>query len=116
MKKFPSEQQEQFVLAHWLRLKNIPHHHSPNGGYRNPIEAAKFKRLGTSPGFPDIFIPEPRKGHHGLFLELKRVKGGVLSESQAQWGELLIKNGYAWHEPRGAEEAINIITDYLGIK
>ena len=113
MAKIPTEQQEQFVLAHWLRLNKIPHHHSPNGGYRNPIEAAKFKRLGTSAGWPDLIIPKARKGYHGLLLELKRLKGGVLSEAQAYWRDLLISEGYAWHEARGAEEAIKIIENYL---
>lgn len=109
----PTEQQEQFVLVHWLKKNNIPHHHSPNGGRRDPIEAAKFKRLGTSAGFPDIFVPLQRKGRGGLFLELKRASGGVLSEAQTIWRDLLILEGYAWYEAKGFEEAKKIVQEYL---
>lgn len=109
----PTEQNEQFVLAAWLRKNNIPFHHSPNGGRRDYLEAVKFKRLGTSAGFPDIFIPISRKSSHGLFLELKRVSGGRLSDSQLIWRDLLLREGYAWYEAKGAQEAIKIVEDYL---
>ena len=110
-----SEDAEQFILVNWLLRHQIPHHHSPNGGYREIAEAAKFKRLGVSAGFPDIFIPVPRKGCGGLFIELKRVSGGRLSEAQRGWGDLLIKNGFAWHEAHGSEVAIRIVMDYFGM-
>lgn len=109
----PTEQQEQFIVHAWLTKKGIIHNHSPNGGYRNPIEAAKFKRLGTSSGFPDLEMPYARKGHHGLYIELKRQSGGKLSENQIWWGKFLIEQGYAWYEARGADEAIKIILDYF---
>lgn len=109
----PTEQQEQFVAVAWLRKMNIPHHHSPNGGYRDYREAAKFKRLGTSAGFPDIFIPKARKGYHGLYIELKRVSGGKLSEAQEWWRDLLLAEGYAWHEAKGATEFIQFVENYL---
>lgn len=111
--KAPTEQQEQFVAHAWLTKKNVIHHHSPNGGYRNPIEAAKFKRLGTSAGFPDLFIPYPRKGYHGLFIELKRVSGGKLSPEQVKWGEFLQRQGYAWYEAKGFADVEKIVKDYF---
>jgi hypothetical protein len=112
-KAVPTEQHEQFVVVAWLRKMNVLVHHSPNGGYRNPIEAAKFKRLGVSAGFPDLFLPYARKGRYGLYIELKRVSGGRLSEYQEFWRDHLLKEGYAWFEAKGAEEAINIVKDYL---
>jgi len=108
-----TEQDEQFVAAAWLKKNNIPHHHSPNGGYRDIREAAKFKRLGTSAGFPDFWIPLARKGHHGLYIELKRLFGGVLSEHQQYWRDLSLKEGYAWFEAKGADELIRIVQEYL---
>ena len=33
---------------------NVVWWHTPNGGKRGPIEAARFKRLGVLAGFPDI--------------------------------------------------------------
>lgn len=110
----PTEQDEQFVAAAWLRRMNIPHHHSPNGGYRNPIEAAKFKRLGTQPGFPDFWIPLMRKGYGGLYIELKRQYGGVLSEHQKYWRDLSRREGYAWYEAKGASQLMEIVKNYLG--
>ena len=50
-------------------------HHSPNGGKRNAREAAKFKRMGTRSGFPDLFLAYPNKQYAGLFIELK-AEGG----------------------------------------
>jgi hypothetical protein len=111
----PTEQQEQFVVHAWLVRRGIIHNHSPNGGYRDLIEAAKFKRMGVSPGFPDFEIPYPRKGHHGLYIELKRMMGGKLSEFQMQWRDFLVGQGYAWFEAKGADECIKIISDYLDI-
>ena len=109
----PNEQQEQFVAIAWCHRNNIVVHHSPNGGYRDVREAAKFKRLGTSAGFPDLILPYMRKGYGGLYIELKRVYGGKLSEHQEWWRDHLIKEGYAWYEAKGAEECIKIIRDYL---
>lgn len=114
-RKYPTEQQEQFKLVYWLKLQNIFFYHIPNGGYRNPIEAAKFKRLGVTPGIPDICVPtpRPRKGYHGLYIELKTVLGGVISESQQECIDILIRNGYKVSVCKGADEAIETIKDYL---
>jgi len=112
----PSEFQEQCKLVVWLRKKRIVHHHSPNGMKSSYHEGAKFKRLGTMPGFPDIIIPYARKGYHGLYIELKRVSGGVLSESQKWWRDFLAKEGYAWHEAKGCSQAKQIICDYFGLQ
>lgn len=114
--KVPNEQQEQFWFVAWLKRNEVRHYHVPNGGFRNAIEAAKFKRLGVSAGVPDICIPYARKGRHGLYIELKRVSGGKLSESQVEWGEFLKSQGYAWHEAKGAREAIRLTCEYLDIK
>lgn len=45
--------------------------HTPNGGNRNALEGAKFKRMGVLPGVPDILIPKPNKQYNGLCIELK---------------------------------------------
>jgi hypothetical protein len=52
--------------------------HPANGGYRKPIEAAIFKRLGVVPGVPDVFIV-----HNGrcFALELK-AEGGRATDKQ----------------------------------
>jgi len=110
-----TEEEEQFTVHWWLMQRNIIHHHSPNGGYRNAQEGLKFKRLGVSPGFPDFIFPYARQGYHGLFIELKRVKGGKLSEYQKWWRDFLMKGGYAWFEAKGAKDCIKIVCDYLNL-
>lgn len=116
LRAFPTEQQEQFRVVAWIHRQNLIVHHSPNGGYRDYREGAKFKRLGVSAGYPDLHLPYARKGFHGLFIELKRVKGGRLSDPQIFWRDFLMKEGYAWYEAKGADECINIIQDYLDLQ
>ncbi len=109
----PPEQDEQIVFADWLRAKKIKFSASANGGSRHLLEAVKLKRMGVSKGYPDVSIPLARKGYHGLYIELKRVKGGVVSPEQQEWGEYLMSEGYAWHVANGASEAIKIVLDYI---
>jgi hypothetical protein len=111
----PLEDNEQMVAACWLDKHNILYYHCPNGGKRSYAEACKFKAMGVKAGVPDICIPIPRSSHHGLYIELKRQSGGVLSEAQKWWRDQLIKNGYAWYEAHGAQDLINHVKNYLGV-
>ena len=52
----------------------------PNGGSRNPIEAAKLKRMGTRPGIPDICIIWRGRS---IFIELKTPKGRTSPAQEA---------------------------------
>ena len=107
------EADEQVKLVVYLRKKGIRHFAVQNGAKRSMWEAAKFKREGGAAGFPDLGIPYARKGHHGLFLELKRVSGGVVSPAQREWIDLLVSNGYLAVVCRGADEAIAIVEKYF---
>ncbi len=46
----------------------------PNGGKRNPVEAARLKKQGVKAGVSDIFVAYPENPYHGLWIELKRPK------------------------------------------
>ena len=105
----PTEQQEQFVAVAWLRKNNVLFYHVPNGGRRDYLEAAKFKRLGVSAGVPDLCLPLARKGYHGLYIELKRQKGGVVSVEQQEWVDWLNDNGFYARVAKGFEEAKMIL-------
>jgi hypothetical protein len=109
----PFEYQEQMVAASWLTKNNILFYHIPNGGYRKPQEASKFKAMGVKAGVPDLCIPISRKGHHGLYIELKRVLGGNVSEAQKWWMAELRNQGYDCYEARGAQDLINYVQNYL---
>lgn len=109
-----TERQEHIAFVDWLKLMQIPHHHSPNGGKRHIVEAMNFKKMGTQAGFPDIFIFFPSGGYHGLFIELKTSSGGKLSESQNKMLELLRMYHYCACVANGLDEAITITKNYLG--
>jgi len=56
---------------------------------------------------------------HGLFLELKKAtnaqnkRGGRVSKQQLEWGEALSVKGYAFAVVWGADEALQVVRDYL---
>lgn len=84
------------------------------GGARTSIsEAKRMKASGYKRGFPDVFIYEPRGGFHGLSIEMKKEKGGVVSKHQKQWKESLIRKGYKATIAKGFEAAVKILEDYL---
>jgi len=109
----PLEETEQFVVVDWLRWHKIKFHASPNGGYRHPSTAIRMKRMGCSPGFPDIiiFTPPPAYGNKyvGVAIELKRVKDSETSREQIEWLEHLTKNGWLALVAKGAGKALEIL-------
>ena len=84
----------------------------PNGGARATLTAIKLKAEGVKSGVPDIFLPAPRNGCPGLWIELKVGKNKA-TENQTAWMAGLIECGYAVALCYGAEEAIRTITSYL---
>ena len=111
--KCQTEDQEQMQLVKYLQCRRLLFYHVPNGSNRSMAYTAKLKCLGLSPGVPDICIPIPRLTYHGLYLELKRKKGGVVSDSQKYWIAELRKQGYRAEVCRGADKAIEVIEEYL---
>lgn len=84
------------------------------GGVRTSMrQAVMMKRTGYVKGFPDIFIYEARHGCHGLAIEMKREKGGVVSLHQKEWHKKLSERGYVCAICKGFDEAKLIIDDYL---
>lgn len=88
-------------------------YHIPNGGKRGKAEAIRFKAEGVKSGVPDICLPVARLGYHGLYIELKRRKGGKVSEEQNEWIGALNGQGYAAVVCRGWESAKEFIMAYL---
>ena len=115
----PTEHQEQVALFSWAewslgaRPDLINLSAIPNGGLRNVITAKKLKAEGVKPGFPDIILPVPKNGYHGLFIELKRQHGGTVNKEQKEWLERLNGNGYLAVVCKGFEEAKSTIEEYL---
>ena len=88
-------------------------HHIPNGGMRHKATAARLKAEGVKSGVPDICLPVARGKHHGLYIELKRIKGGKPTDNQIKWMAALNKQGYQVALCNGWEAAAKVITQYL---
>lgn len=113
----PTEAQEQITLFSWAAVQDIPElallYHIPNGGSRHKAEAARLRAEGVRAGVPDLCLPVPRGGFNGLYIELKRLRGGRLSEQQRAWLDALGKQGYAVAVCKGWEDAAETILRYL---
>lgn len=86
----------------------------PNGGERNVIVASRMKEEGVKKGVPDIFIPCPAGGYHGMFIEMKR-SGGRVSPEQAAMIKKLQNAGYCVAVCYGWEEAVQQIELYAEV-
>lgn len=84
-----------------------------NSGYLRPVTRAKLMREGRKPGVPDLCLPVARGGFFGLYIELKRTKGGALSEHQKRWIDELVSEGYCALRCDGAEKALAVLDWYL---
>lgn len=119
MIKAPTEEQEQIALIRWFDLQ-MPSELKgklvaiPNGGHRNKITGARLKLSGVRKGFPDMMLLKPSGGYFGLFIELKRTKGGSVSAEQIDWLHWLNQQGFMAAVCKGADEARKTIQDYLG--
>lgn len=100
-----------YMAGTWPELRYM--HHIPNGGSRNKAEAARLKRQGVRAGVPDICLPAARGGWHGLYIELKRQKGGRASPEQREWVEYLEKAGYCARICHGWDEAREMVERYM---
>lgn len=87
-------------------------HHSPNGGFRNKIEASKFKLMGVRKGFPDLILLVSRNGYHALMIELKSSKGRQ-QESQKQFQQAVESQGYKYSLCYSLDEFMELVKMYL---
>lgn len=85
---------------------------SPSG-MKLPISvAAKLKRMGYLAGTPDLLIFEARGKYHGLFVELKTLKG-KLTIPQQEFLACLNRRGYLAVVAYGYNNAVKVIDDYF---
>lgn len=86
--------------------------HPANGGWRGKAEAARFKRMGVRPGYPDIVVDVPASGYAGLRLELK-ARGAYPRRSQREWHQRLRSAGFRVEVHRDWTQAAEAIMQYL---
>lgn len=74
-----SEHLEQVRLVSWFRKTwpNVLLFAIPNGGTRSASQGASLRAEGVQAGIPDLFVPEWL-----LWVEMKRLSGGVVSPAQ----------------------------------
>lgn len=108
----PKEDDECYTFVAWLELKKLKFSHVPNSTFtKNWAVKMKNKRMGVRPGVPDYIIVT-KKGL--LFVEMKRLKGGVVSEFQKDWiASLNACRGVEAKICRGNQEAIDFVSEFL---
>lgn len=123
-KAVPSEHMEQVAVMRWADLMTGRYpelallYAIPNGARTSIGTARKLKAEGLKSGVPDLCLPVWRAiDHtsvwHGLYVELKRQRGGTVSPEQRAWHEALRGQGYRVEICKGAVAAIATITAYL---
>ncbi len=111
-----SEYQEALWLVNYLDIlviqkKVLIYSHIPSETYTKSWSVKlKNKRMGVSSGVPDYLIVFP---HKIIFIELKREKGGVLSQSQKVWIDALNKASTEAYVCKGFTEAKEVIDQCL---
>ena len=123
------EDDEQMALFQWvaLHINRVPELglliHIPNGGARNPREAARFKKMGVKAGVSDLLLPVSKEQYDkdgfnhfqcgGLWIEMK-AKGRYLTGPQRKWQDAMTIEGYRCRVCYSWQEAAREIADYLG--
>lgn len=84
----------------------------PNGGQRNVITASILKREGVLKGVSDLFIMEPIKGFHGMFIEMKSRKNKTTPE-QDYFIQAAHQRGYKCAICYSFDDFVNEVENYL---
>ncbi len=124
-----SEDSIQMSCVSWFRFAHPELarllHHSANEGKRTTrivhthagtrvvcSGGARLKAMGMQTGFPDLFLAVPRRGMHGLFIEMKS-ETGRLEPSQREMLALLSEQGYATAVCRSLDDFQDVTDSYL---
>lgn len=108
----PTEYEEQVAFVQYLHLRNIPHFRVPSETYtKSWNQKRKNKALGVVAGVPDLFCVV---NNQLIAVEMKRTKGSVTSKAQTEWLERLQQAGIPARICRGADAAIEFITEIEG--
>ena len=114
------EHNEQVALINWWSLAHYKFNQPefvlfaiPNGGNRSAITGKILKSEGVRAGVPDLFLAVQKGEFNGLFIEMKKEKGGKVSESQRKMINCLTNNGYKAAVCNGFLEAVDVIEMYM---
>lgn len=127
---YPTELAEQFAVVAWCKRLSRTVEPAldllfavPNGAKRDHQEATIKLMEGMRKGVPDLWIPAPRKGFHGLVIEMKvavwpgaHAPKPVVSTEQHSYLDALRKEGYFAVVCCGADVAKQTIREYFGFE
>jgi hypothetical protein len=117
------EADEQKKVIQWARIssKNVIKypmltmlHCSLNGVPLTASQAGRAKQQGMLRGVPDLFLPVPKNGYFGLFIEMKSAHGRPTPE-QLEFLNNVGSMGYMTKICYSADEAIEVIQKYYGV-
>lgn len=120
-----SEHDQQVLVIQWAarhegRWPELRWLHSSLNGIYIPASAATRVRIirhmqaeGMKKGIPDLCLPVARRGFHGLYIEMKRDDGGVLSKEQKEFMAFAEAQGYRDQVCYGYEDAVKELEWYL---
>lgn len=109
-----TESFEQRQLIQWCRTQPWGQYlfHIPNESIGGQGWIVRNRQMGCRKGVPDLMLPIPMKGFHGLFIEMK-TQTGRQSEDQKRWQSVLNTFGYKAVVCKGWEEAKNVLEEYM---
>jgi hypothetical protein len=106
-----TEEQEQILLVKYLQKKGVRFSALPLSTFtKSWAVKMKNKRMGVNAGVPDLMVIIKNKL---IFIEMKRQKGGQVSEYQKKWIEDLNNcEGVSAFVCNGYDEAKAVIDKY----
>lgn len=102
----PTEYEMQVTVAEALSRFCTPGWvwtHFPAGEHRHPAVAARLKKMGLKPGWPDLLLISPNGVLHSM--ELKRDKGR-LRPDQLDYRDVCRTRRLPWAVARSVDEAL----------
>lgn len=106
----PTEEQEQMLFIHWLTTKKLSYWHTPNSTYTKSWSQKRHNtNMGVQSGIPDLFVIV---NNQVVGVEMKRLKGGVVSDNQKAWIEKLNNANIPTKVCKGFREAIEYIESF----
>lgn len=115
---------EQKLVVAWARNQFAAHHDrwphlnllhcSLNGINMTEAQSRRATEQGRLAGIPDLFLPYPRGGYAGLYIEMKAEEGGRLSSEQKGMLAELEAVGYKVCTCYGHQQAVDAIRAYYG--
>lgn len=112
----PTEEQDQILLVNYLDFlvnqKKIQKFTSiPNSTYTPSFnQRRKNTNMGLRRGLPDLLIITKKTA---LFIELKRMRRGIVSQEQQEWIDALTSVGVKAFVCRGFDEAKECVDRFI---